>query len=58
MKNIFSFTAFIIKLEYNVRIFIIIKMLNYAFVLLFINDHAFVCTSKYLNNYNTPLYKI
>lgn len=46
MKNTFSFTTFIIKIEYNdIRIFITTKTVNYAFVY----------ASKYLNNYTTSL---
>lgn len=37
MKKIFPFIS-IVKLEH--KIFITIKIMNYAFVLLFINDYA------------------
>lgn len=37
MKNTFPFIS-IVKLEH--KMFIIIKIMNYAFVLLFINDYA------------------
>lgn len=37
-KNTFPFTTFIVKLEFNdVKVFIIIKMVNYARVLMFLN---------------------
>jgi len=55
MKNIFSFT-FIVKLEYNnIKILIILEIVNYTYILLFVNDYAFVYVSKYLNNYRTAL---
>lgn len=41
------------------------KIIKYAYVLLFVNDYAFACQKyfqdilpKYLNNYNTLLEKI
>lgn len=46
MEIYFPFTIFFVKLEYNdIKIFITKNFLNDAFILLFINDYAFVCAS-------------
>lgn len=51
MKDIFFFAIFIYGIYNDIDIYYYIKIINYAFV----NDYSIICTSKYLNNYNTSL---